>query len=89
DIKSLPFCEMIEAFNYNTRFSHVIAIAFKSESGHGRFLSSFRRRIQGIAKEKSKIVLLNVDFADIDKFDLIQIINERIDRANSKGQLVA
>lgn len=86
EINKLPFLEMKEAMSYYTRYAPTIAIAFREESKYGKQLPGFRRVFQNIPIEKSKVILLNVDFADIEKQALIKLINERILLAQQRGR---
>jgi len=75
----LPFNEMIESKIYSTRYSLIIGISFKPNSKHGNYLSNFRRKIRNIPKEKSKILFLNMEFAEVKATELSDLINKMIE----------
>lgn len=81
----IPYIEMLECCLYHRLRSTSLGISLKDNSNIRSNASNYLKFMLNVPKDKSNIVLLNLDFADIEHRELVTIIAKKISEANTRA----
>lgn len=81
----IPYNEMVGCNLYHPPRTTLIGISLKHSSNIKSNSNKFQKLLLGVPKDKSNIVFLSLDFADIEPHELVRLITDKIAQFNGTG----